>query len=228
MIGRARSLFEVVPPRRSSSPDYRKKVMDSMISAISASNSIDMVNIPEIVEENWRGNPYYRTELPCCFGQELRKNTGKEVIVNKAVAHCKDKEQFTDWLDHAVEVNEIRNFIFVGGNNSSNQYSGPSVIEANEIALRKHDISVGNILIPSRSNESKRLLQKTIAGASFFTTQVLFSIQPLTSILESYSSELESFSHSSFEYFQIPEYVILIDPRHNKSCVMEYNYYDKQ
>ncbi len=185
----ANILFEVVPPSRAATDDYKQKILETISSALTSVDSVELINIPEIVEENRKGEPHFRNESSCCFARQLREKTGKQVIVNKAVVHCKGTSDFLRWLDHATNSDGIENFIFTGGNSRFHRYPGPSVSEATRLALKENTIAVGNILIPSRPQESDRLLTKTIAGASFFTTQVLFAPDPMKTILSSYGAK---------------------------------------
>ena len=182
-------LFEVVPPNRVATDDHKRKIMETISSALSSADSVELINVPEIVEENRKGEPHYRNEPSCCFARQLREKTGKQVIVNKAVVHCKDRDDFVRWLKHATGSDGIQNFIFTGGNSGLHQYPGPTVTDATRLALQDKTIAIGNILIPSRSDESERLIRKTVAGASFFTTQVLFSSEPLKTVLSSYKAK---------------------------------------
>ncbi len=184
-MGVTRNLFEIVPSSKMSSEESREKTLDVIASALSGIKSVDLINVPEIIEENHLGVPYYRNIDNLAFSQKLSQRTKKDTIINKVVAHFNSSKEFVGWLDNAVSAVKIKNFIFVGGNKSSNRYNGPSVTEANRIAV-DFSINVGNIALPSRKGEADRMFQKTLSGASFFTTQVLFSSKTLETVLESY------------------------------------------
>ena len=74
---------------------------------------------------------------------------------------------------------EIDNLIIVGGESSKKKYPGPTVNETLD-AINKNlndnscNILCGGISIPSRSNESKNLIDKSFHGSEFFTTQVIY------------------------------------------------------
>ena len=61
----------------------------------------------------------------------------------------------------------------MGGNTRHHRYPGPSVSEANVIARHimeakgMDNLIIGNICLPERRDEAKRMLFKTLAGAQF-------------------------------------------------------------
>jgi len=194
-------MFEVVPPSKFSSEEAMEKVVADLADGLSTVDCIDALNVPEVVDENRHGSPYYRNLDVCRFAEGLRKKTGLNVIANKVVVQCRGRQGFLDWLDSAVKVHGLTDFVFVGGNYADNIYPGPSVAEATEMALERFGLSVGGILIPSRLDESERLLRKTLSGTSFFTTQILFSANPLKSVLSSYYSKCVENSAKPAEVF---------------------------
>src|SRR2546427_392747 len=111
-------------------------------------------------------------------------------IVNKVVVHMDGMDDVTAWLRQAIEVDGLRNFILVGGSSSRVVYPGPDVVSANEglrwLARGREDIVCGNITIPERQREVERLLRKTRSGARFFTSQVLFEPEPISTVLSEY------------------------------------------
>ena len=73
------------------------------------------------------------------------------------------------------------------------RYPGPSVSEANVVARHimeakgMDNLMIGNICLPERRDEAKRMLFKTLAGAQFFTTQILFDSRQIIDILVEYN-----------------------------------------
>ena len=168
-----RIIFEVMPYSRASSESYVQKLASRIVEALNDLEEVSLVNIPEIVEENHNGQPYYRNIDPRKFGRELHEKCNKEILINTVVVHNGSKEAFSQWLDESSNLYGIRNFVFVGAKIPSLKYPGPSVPEANLIAQQKN-LNFGNIFIPDRPNESDKLIEKTKAGCKFFTSQVLF------------------------------------------------------
>ncbi len=166
-------IFEVMPYPKTASESYADKITDKIVAAINEMEKVSVINIPEIVEENHIGQPYYRNTDPRAFGKVLGEKCGKEIMVNTVVVHHKSKVAFERWLDKSIDQYGVNNFVFVGAKIPSIKYPGPSVTEANSIASKK-GVNFGNIFIPNRPEEAERLLSKTRSGCNFFTSQVLF------------------------------------------------------
>lgn len=177
-------LFEIVPPGRNTSDSFRANALEKIMESIAPAKGISFINLPEIVDENKWGKPFYRNIDACDFGLQIRDLTKKEVIVNKVVVHCNGISGFNDWISGA-SGRGVSGFVFVGGNFDIT-YPGPSVIDANRLAKLGGRNSIGNICIPSRPNEAKRMFEKTQSGASFFTTQVLFEPESAKKALNEY------------------------------------------
>ena len=178
-------MFEVVPPMRKASPSYFEKVINGIIEIIDGMDSVKILNIPEIVDENYCGMPYYRNIDNREFGKLLREKCHKEILINKVVVHFNPKDHFNEWLDETINDFGIRHLVLVGGTFPV-KYPGPTVLEANKLASGKN-ISLGNIVIPTRQNESDNLIRKTQSGCSFFTSQVLFEPETTIKMVKDYS-----------------------------------------
>lgn len=178
-------IFEVMPYPKTASESYANKITDKIVAAISEIKNVYMVNIPEIVEENHNGQPYYRNKDPRDFGIILREKCNKEIMINTVVVHHKSKEAFRHWLDETISGYGVRNFVFVGAKIPSIKYPGPSITEANLIA-REKGVNFGNIFIPNRPEEAERLIGKTKSGCKFFTSQVLFEVDAALNIIDEY------------------------------------------
>lgn len=182
-------IFEVIPPAKNASPASVNKLIGRIEDAVLNMKNVTMLNIPEIIEENHIGLPYYKNADNREFGLILKERCKKDIMLNIVVVH-KPREEFEQWIDESINKYGIKDFIFVGAKISSIRYPGPNVIEANLIAKEKA-VNFGNIFIPERENEAERLLSKTIAGCSFFTSQVLFESESLIRILNDYSEKCE-------------------------------------
>ncbi len=179
-------LFEVVPPLRAPNADRRERVFRQVKSVLEHLPQISHINIPEVVDENFRGEPYYKHIDVAEFGREIRSRLGTDVILNKVVVHFRDSQAFVDWVKRSLSKSKLSTFIWVGGNSSRISYPGPSVLEANWMTDSIERVTFGNILIPSRRRELQRMIEKTKAGCSFFTTQVLFDKNGLYPLLDHY------------------------------------------
>lgn len=180
-------MYEVVPPSRRSSEQYREKVISSLADSMSRMKSVSMLDIPEIVEENYCGKPYHRNLDNREFASILKKRIGREIVINKVVPHFSSKPKFEEWVDETIKNYEIDKFVFVGGTFKM-EYPGPTVLEANKLAHSK-GLMFGNIAIPTRPNEAANLAAKTDAGCSFFTTQILFEPEKISNVIKEYAEE---------------------------------------
>ena len=184
-------IFEVMPYPKTASQGYADKITGKIVAAINEMEKVAIINIPEIVEENHMGQPYYRNTDPRVFGSVLREKCGKEIMVNTVVVHHKSKGHFEKWLGESINRYGLKNFVFVGAKIPSIKYPGPSVTEANSIADKK-GVNFGNIFIPDRPEEAERLLSKTRSGCSFFTSQVLFEPDTAINVIRQYTEKCKN------------------------------------
>ncbi|MGI0053857.1 MAG: hypothetical protein ACRECR_06360 [Thermoplasmata archaeon] len=184
-------LFEPVPPAVRASPVTSGLKLEELGRLLRGIPRLDGVDVPELVDENHDGRPYYRTGDVRPFARSLAEQTGREVVVNKVVAHLPSAEELEHWLQETLE-RELRNVVLVGGSSRYIPYPGPAVIDADRIAdriLRPAGGLVGNIAIPQRTGEAHRMVAKTRAGARFFTTQILFDGESVLRLLREYDRE---------------------------------------
>jgi len=193
-------IFTIVPLRDSKTGDreHDERILRNLESkAVEITNSVDRIkrlnaiNVPELVEENHEGRPRYNS----IYTEALAKRTAELLkivpIVNKVVVHIDSYEKLVNWVKETSNQG-INNMIFVGGNTRHHRYPGPTVSEANLIARRLWEksrgvpLTIGNISLPERSDEAKRMLFKTISGAQFFTTQMLFSSEGIVPLMGEY------------------------------------------
>ena len=194
-------IFTVVPLRDSKTgdPEHDNRIVrniESRIMEISHTLSdypkLTAVNVPELVEENHEGKPRYNSIYTRKLAKGIADGIGREAIINKVVAHMESYDEFAKWIIE-TESQGIRNIVLVGGNTRHHRYTGPNVSEANLIArhlmkIKEIDnLTIGNICLPERSGEARRMLYKTISGADFFTTQMLFESDHITHLLKEYS-----------------------------------------
>jgi 5,10-methylenetetrahydrofolate reductase len=181
-------VFEPVPPSLRTAGERLRRYVDEVVRQLGPIERVDAVDIPELVDENHDGKPYYRTRDPRAFAHEIGERTGRAVFVNKVVAHLPSPSALEGWVRETIDRG-IRNVVLVGGSSRYIPYPGPAVIDANRVAgeiLRDRGGRVGNITIPQRVGEAHRMLAKTEAGASFFTTQILFDGEAVKKMLRDY------------------------------------------
>ena len=165
------TFFELVPPEIG-----KAAALDEAVGVIRGiASAVDAINLPEIHNES---RPGERTAQfvprldPRLLGKRLREDVGAEIVSNRCVVYEPDP---LPWLRETRDVFGIEHLVLVGGEASSIQYPGPSVLEATErFRSAGHKGALGGISIPSRSGEAERVRRKHAAGLDFFTTQVLF------------------------------------------------------
>jgi 5,10-methylenetetrahydrofolate reductase len=180
--------FEPVPPSARAKPSRATADIDAVVELIHSVPRIDAIDIPELVDENHEGRPLYRTADPREYGRTLGERTGREIVVNKVVAHLDDSAAIEHWASETVRMG-IRHAVLVGGTSRYIPYPGPAVTEANRICrpiLGAAGGLVGNITIPQREGEPHRMLSKTRAGTAFFTTQIVFDADAAFQMVRQY------------------------------------------
>jgi 5,10-methylenetetrahydrofolate reductase len=186
---RTRPLFlEPVPPSARTSPARAEAHLHELASLVATLPRVDALDIPELVDENHDGRPYYRSGDTRVFARQAARLTGREIVVNKVVAHLRDVPALEAWAAESVG-HGLHHFVLVGGSSRYIPYPGPSVAEADRVVRPIAGGAqglVGNIAIPQRTGEAHRMLQKTRAGAAFFTTQIVFDSESVLRMVREY------------------------------------------
>ena len=183
-------VYEILPPREK---DGTLNSYSERISSLLSQTHIDAINIPEVHDENARGErPVKNLERAEAreFGRLLQDNVGIETVVNRVTVN-EDIGKQKDWIKETFYDYDIENLILVGGESSAIDYPGPTVNATSEYITRdlnagRFDFFCGGITIPSRKTESKRLLRKGSNGIEFFTTQVLYDSNKIKKMLKYY------------------------------------------
>ncbi len=185
--------FEPVTPSLRARPERAAAYVEELAGRLEREELLDAFDVPELVDENHDGRPYYRSLDPRQFGSSLRERLGREVIVNKVVAHLSSTTALADWTRETLAAG-IHHLVLVGGSSRYIPYPGPSVIEADRLCaglVRDRGGLIGNIAIPQRQGEAHRMLAKTRAGAAFFTTQILFDSESILGAIREYGALCE-------------------------------------
>jgi 5,10-methylenetetrahydrofolate reductase len=180
--------FEPVPPPSRAPSKRAEERAAALVRLIESFPRVDAIDIPELVDENHEGRPYYRSGDVRVFGRGLAERTGREVIVNKVVAHLESVPALEAWAEETVRAG-VHHAVLVGGTSRFIPYPGPPVAEANRICepvFKKAEGLIGNVAIPQRTGEAHRMLAKTRAGSVFFTTQLVFSATAAIEMLSQY------------------------------------------
>ncbi|MDO8494007.1 MAG: hypothetical protein Q7S68_01550 [Deltaproteobacteria bacterium] len=182
-----KTFFEITPPSHRAKQDRVAKTVATTKETLDALPNIDGVNVPEIIEENFLGKPFYKNMETREFGRQLHDAIHKEVIINKVVVHEKN---FKQWAKETKEKFGLNKVILVGGTFPFQKYPGPTVLEANRIATEA-GLTVGNIAIATRPEEEIRMLEKIKSGTKFFSTQVIFEAESTKTTLQKLQTWLE-------------------------------------
>ncbi len=181
-------LFEPVPPPARAGPTRVAERLAAVVSLVRSVERIDALVLPELVDENHEGRPRYRSGDPSEFASALQATTGREAVLNKVVAYLDDPTALERWVGEVVGRG-LRHLVLVGGASRYIPYPGPSVVEADRRAaptVRSAGGRLGNIAIPQRAGEPHRMLAKTRAGATFFTTQLIFDAEQVLQMVRQY------------------------------------------
>ena len=194
-------IFSVVPLRDTKTGEkvHDERVLKNLNSRIDEMSALlkdharlNAVSVPELVEENHEGKPRYNSVYTRALSRGIADRIHKDAIVNKVVVHLEDYSDLVGWIKETQSLG-INNVIFVGGNTRHHRYPGPSVPEANVAAthavrnLHVDSLTIGNICLPERRKEARTMLYKTMTGAKFFTTQMLFDSKRVLEVLYEYS-----------------------------------------
>ncbi len=182
--------FEPVPPPARTSAARAEERIVEVTRLVKEVSRLDAVDVPELVDENHEGRPFYRTADPRSYGRAVAERTGCEVVVNKVVAHLESGAALKRWAEETVREG-LRHLVLVGGTSRYIPYPGPPVTEADRIVrpiVEGAGGLLGNIAIPFRAGEAHRMLAKTRAGARFFTTQLVFDSDPVVTMLREYDA----------------------------------------
>ncbi|NIB41048.1 hypothetical protein HBA55_15700 [Pseudomaricurvus alkylphenolicus] len=186
-------LLEMVPPTRNEGVAGLEQKL-AYIQEVASASPLEAVNIPEIHPESShdkgavRQNRFEDRMEPRQFARHIRETCGLECIVNHVVVHTPEL-QFKDWLRQTREEFGIGQVVFVGGEHHDVSYPGPDVCKANQIARELlPELRIGNICIPSRKDEARRVKQKCHSDVDFFTTQIIYEFEGLWAFFENLQS----------------------------------------
>src|SRR5437879_4725915 len=122
-------VLEIVPPGRRVSEKSVNAFVERVRDSVRSLENLNGVNIPEVLEENHAGQPFYRDLDPRDFAA-LLGDLGVDPIVNKVVAHVPSEAVLRRWIRESVEDHGFRNFVLVGGNSGRVRDSGPPGVDA--------------------------------------------------------------------------------------------------
>ena len=183
--------LEAVPPPTAQGEAGIEAVLEK-VAAVHEAVRLDGVNIPEIREESSKSDkgerlkPFDPRVEPRRLALRIRERFGIECMINRVVVHL-DAARQADWFRETWEEFGVRQFVLVGGEKSGERYPGPSVPEANRLLREVIDdpaLRIGNICIPTRANEARRMARKLETGIDFFTSQIIYHPEEVTGLLD--------------------------------------------
>src|SRR5438445_10279340 len=110
-------VLEIVPPGRRVSEKAVNAFVERVRDSVHSLENLNGVNIPEVLEENHAGQPFYRDLDPRDFAA-LLGDLGADPIVNKVVAHVPSEARLRRWTRESAQDHRSRNLLLVGGNGS--------------------------------------------------------------------------------------------------------------
>jgi 5,10-methylenetetrahydrofolate reductase len=202
-FGGVSSLFEVLPPRGDTTEEKIRSWCERIGQAAETLPFL-AINIPEVLDESRDGQrtySYVPHMEPRVFAQHLRPYLpdAVEIIINRVVVHSPLAKQ-KEWIRQTYHDYDIRQLVLVGGESSQVEYPGPSVALAaqtireqiNPELPKEQGVRCGAICIPTRRStkkdrdESQRLINKTKAGISFFSSQLIYEASHTCDLLKTY------------------------------------------
>ena len=175
------TLFEVVPPE-----EGKPEALEATIEEIaSMRHLVDGINLPEIHDEARGAERTYRfipRVEPRLLGERIQRQLSTQAVINRVVVHDAEPAR---WLAETHDHYGIEHVILVGGESAQARYPGPGPLEAaRRIQEAQIPVSLGGIIISSRTNEADRIRAKNSAGIKFFTSQILFDSNDIVWLLQ--------------------------------------------
>jgi hypothetical protein len=177
-------LYGTVPPPKKFTQTLVKiqDAVDRVVNDIKEfSQPPDAIIVYDIQDEPSRDGssrpfPYLETQEPRMYAQMLFEKTNLPPIVYRALRPAETEEDFQTWAnDSTTHPYNMANFVMVGSRES--KVTVPDACKVMKQSCRNSVI--GGILIAERhrdrSDEVKRVYDKTCQGTSFFTSQVVYN-----------------------------------------------------
>lgn len=138
---------------------------------------LDAVHVPQVRPDPRSPRPQFVPKLaPRAFARamERRLDATPDWLLNRSIRDHPWAQHET-WLRRTIEEQGDPSLVLAGGAPGRSPVPGPSVTEATRRIRAAHGdrVRLGGIAVPTRLDESERLLAKTEAGIDFFITQIL-------------------------------------------------------
>src|SRR3989442_14591316 len=103
-------ILEIVPPGRRVSEKAVNTFVDRVRVSVRSLENLDAVNIPEVLEANHAGQPFYRDLDPCDFAALLGDHR-VDPIQNRVFANGPSESLLRRWFHQSLERQARRNFV---------------------------------------------------------------------------------------------------------------------
>lgn len=178
------------------------------VSVLIRQEGISCINLSEIVEEKGNGarNIHFVPKIDNLPFAAILANRDPHIhpILCKISVRI-SKEEFSAWVQ-AAYLQGIRHIVVVGGSSQTVRV-GYSVNEAVQYIKKNFpDIYVGGIMIFTRPNETKRMIDKMKSGVDFFLSQIIFETGNLKQVI------LDLARQAAAENLSMPHLYISISP----------------
>lgn len=188
---RARLMFSITPPRRSTTPEEAQRIAKVTIERLRPLD-LDALIVYDIDDESDRNPderpfPYLPTQDPGAFHSLHLAEWDRPVVIYRCVGKY-DPTDLESWLA-AQDPGQVST-VFVGASSSSKQVR-TSLAEARSLWQKtRPELPMGGVAIPERhassGQEHQRMLRKQRDGASFFVTQVVYDAGAAKSMVSDY------------------------------------------
>ena len=187
-------LFALTPPRQSTPADRLPAIATATKQRLSGLD-LDGLILYDIDDESSRNPaerpfPFSPTVDPARYRAEQFGDWPTPVVVYRAVAKYQAAD-LSEWI--SAQIPERTLTVLVGA--ASRDATPPVTLAQAQLmcAQRNPDLLRGGVAIPERhsrrEDEHRRLIQKQIAGCSFFVTQVVYDLNAAKNLVSDYRYE---------------------------------------
>ena len=192
--GKFVSLYGTTPPRADASEDAVVRAGERLAERVRGL-SLDGLVVYDVQDEAGRTSaprpfPFLPTTDPREYSRRLRELTGKPTVTYKCVADMTEA-RWASWLAETRCDYGIDHLSLVGLPSSRGVTSKLSLPRAMRVAAaHPANFTLGGVVIAERHgqgrSESRRMLQKTADGCSFFISQAVYDAETTIRLLADY------------------------------------------
>ncbi len=191
------SLYGTTPPRADASEERVARAAERLAERV-AGLALDGLVVYDVQDETGRTPtprpfPFLPTIDPRGYARTLRERTGLTPIAYKCVATMTEAE-WTPWLTETRHDYGLEHLSLVGLPTSRGATSALALPRATLLATdHPAGFTLGGVTIAERHapgrSESRRMLNKAIAGCDFFISQAVYDPAPTIRLLTDYADD---------------------------------------